>query len=90
MPEEMFSAADTKVQIALERLSVQMEGLSVQIKRLSDQQDKNVNKDDYAKLEKKVEELQAEKGHWFDRVAAGIISAVISIGVIVASYFIQK
>lgn len=81
---------DVKLEIALERLSVKVEFLSSDIQKLINQQENNVKKEDFAKLEKVVTALQAEKGHWFDRVASAIIAAVVGIIASMATYFIQR
>lgn len=89
MSEEHIDT-DTKLQIALERLSVKVEFLSADIQKLLNQQENTVKKEDFAKLEKKVDALQAEKGHWFDRVAAAFIAAIVGGVVSLGSYFLQK
>lgn len=81
---------DVKLEIALERLSVKVEFLSADIQKLINQQESNVKKEDFAKLEKIVGALQAEKGHWFDRVAAAVIAAVVGVVASMATYFFQR
>lgn len=81
---------DVKLEIALERLSVKVEFLSSDIQKLINQQENTVKKEDFAKLEKKVDALQAEKGHWFDRVAAAIIAAIVGAIASIIALFIQK
>lgn len=69
---------EIEVKIALERLAVKVEFLSADIQRLLTAGENSVKKDDFKSLEEKVTALQAEKGHWFDRVAAIIIAAIVS------------
>lgn len=81
---------DMELKVALERLSVKVEFLSSDIQKLINHQENTVKKEDFAKLEKKVDALQAEKGHWFDRIAAAVIAAIVGGIVSLGSYFLQK
>lgn len=90
MGEQEHSGMDMELKVALERLSVKVEFLSADIQKLLNQQEKNVKKEDFDKLEKVVTALQAEKGHWFDRVAAMIIAAVVGAIASIVTYFFQR
>lgn len=90
MREQEHSGMDMELKVALERLSVKVEFLSADIQKLLNHQDNMVKKEDFSKLEKKVDALQAEKGHWFDRVAAMIIAAVVGAIASIVTYFFQR
>lgn len=90
MSEHDEQSMDVELKIALERLSVKVEFLSADIQKLINKQENSVQKEDFRKLEKQVESLKAEKGHWFDRVAAAVIAAVVGVVVSIIGSVIQK
>ena len=81
---------DIGIKIALERLSVKVEFLSVEMQKFSNKMENMVSKEDFRKLESKVDLLQAEKGHWFDRVAAAVIAAIVGGIVSIIGYVLNK